>query len=271
MVSAKWEVHTVGQRAGLAILLRSQYTSLIWRARHCAFLMRFQVMPRLYGPLMHFASKGWRSLPSEPLGEEGFWELVRAENSFLICWTPREWTPEEIQPSDATLRGKHDSPARGGSAGGKSEYTSRLFVPPKERGTDLVLVEKYIFSCPNHRLTARLAQVKFLRWPLSTGLPLLALPQVLPPASLGQPSRPPFPCPVAGPQPLHPGAQHHLPSQANALMLWSPSRERKLCTPTLKWDPYNYLSILACPVLLYHCFFIAKVARPHFKYIVQKA
>lgn len=63
-----------------------------------------------------------------------------------------------------------------------------------------------------------------------------------------------FPCPVAGPQPLHPGAQHHLPSQANAVMPRSPSQERKLCTLTLKLDPCNYLSILACPVLLYHFF-----------------
>lgn len=185
MVSAKWEVHTVGQRAGLAIPLRRPYTSLKWGARRCAFLMGFQVMPRLCGPPMHFAPKGWRSLPPEPLGEEGFWELVRAENSFLICWTPQEWAPGEIQPSDATLRGKHNSPARGGSGGGKSEYTSRLFVPPEERGTDLVLVGKYIFSCPNHRLTTRLAQVKFLRWPLSMGLPLLAPTQGLPPHGSG--------------------------------------------------------------------------------------
>lgn len=35
------------------------------------FLMGFQAMPRLCGPPMHFESMGWRSLPSEPLGEEG--------------------------------------------------------------------------------------------------------------------------------------------------------------------------------------------------------
>lgn len=137
---------------------------------------------------------------------------------------------------------------------GSPSTPSRLFVPLEERGTDLILVRKCIFSCPNHRLTT---QVKFLRWPPGVGLPLLAPTQELSPHGLGQPSRPPLPCPITRPQPPYPG-QPHLPSHANAVPL-NPSRERKLCTLTLKLDPYNYLSILVCPVFLYHFFLIAKV------------
>ena len=59
---------------------------------------------------------------------------------------------------------------------GSPRTSCRLFVPPKERGTDLFLMGKCIFSAPNHRLTTRLVRVKFLRWPLGVGLPLLAPP-----------------------------------------------------------------------------------------------
>lgn len=57
---------------------------------------------------------------------------------------------------------------------GSPRTPCRLFVPPKERGTDLFLMGKCIFSAPNHRLTTLLVRVKFLRWPLGVGLPLLA-------------------------------------------------------------------------------------------------
>lgn len=47
----------------------------------------------------------------------------------------------------------------------------------QERGTDLFLMGKYIFSSRNHRPTSEGAGVKFLWWPLGVGPPLAAPPR----------------------------------------------------------------------------------------------
>lgn len=187
------------------------------------------------------------------------WQL---RSSSLICEAPTgmaTWGDTRYNLTLSPWEGSIIHLLRGGSGGRKSKYTQQAVRATRgKRNWPFSHGEVYLFfskpQAPKHTSSSEVPAMTTGRGPALSGPHPTgyAPPRPAPPAWVSQAGLP-FHMPAAGPQPPHPEAQPHLPSHSTAVPL-SPSQGRKLCTLTLKLDPCNYLSILVCPVLLYHFF-----------------